>query len=104
LPAGSRRFDPAPSGSLDLVVRVDANDPDWSATLIDRFFRFEELVKCRVAESAGLSWQPEWTGPLGDGRLRLVFVPREVPPERMAGLAAWAHEALSGCESARLAA
>jgi hypothetical protein len=87
-----------------VVVRVDVTDPDWSATLIDQFYRFEELVQCRVAESAGLTWQPDWTGPLGDGRVRFVFVPREVPPDRVTGLAAWAHEALAGCESARLAA
>ncbi|MBO0700491.1 MAG: AAA family ATPase [Zavarzinella sp.] len=102
--AGSRRFDPAPAGSLDVVLRLGDANADWSATVIDRLYRFDELVKCRAGDAARLLWEPAWTGPVGDGRLRLVLSPRDFPPDRLASLGAWAEESLAHCESARLAA
>jgi hypothetical protein len=102
--AGSRRFDPAPAGTLDVVLRLGDAGADWAAAVTDRLFQFAELVQARVGESAGFDWEPAWTGPLGEGRFRLVLAPREVPADRLASLSAWAQESLGPCESARLAA
>jgi hypothetical protein len=86
------------------VVRVGPKDSNWGAALLDRLSQLDEMVQSWIAESAELAWAPAWTGPLGDGLLRLVFVPLGVPPDRLAGLVAWVKEVLPECESARLAA
>src|SRR5262245_41974584 len=101
---GSRRFDPTPAGCLELVVRVNADNSNWIAALTNRLEQLREMTQSWITESAQLEWVPDWTGPVGDGLMRLVFVPRGVPPDRLARLAAWAKETLPECEAARLAA
>jgi AAA domain len=103
-PPGSRRFDPAPAGYLEVVVRVDPGDPKCVANLVERLGQLVETVQSWTSDTAKLDWAPDWTGPVGDGLVRLVFAPRGVPPDRLARLAGWAKEAIPECESARLAA
>ena len=83
---GQSSLRPGPGRTLDVVIRIGDADADWGAAVADRLADFDELVKFHLGESAGLDWEPAWTGFVGAGRLRLVLAPRQIPADRLPAL------------------